>query len=366
MADTSVGYKCPNCEAPLSFQPGQDKVTCEYCGADFEISVVEELFQKKQELAAKAAEAQQAKWDAEAAGGEWSEEELAAMQTFTCSSCGAELVCDSNTMATECCYCGNPTMLPNRFGGMLKPDFIIPFKKTKEDAVAALKEFYKGKRLLPNEFTANNRVEDIQPMYVPFWLFDSDVEAHASFKAEKVNVINTSDETITETSVYECTRSGNMRFEKIPVDGSTKMDDTYMESIEPFDYSEMVPFSAAYFTGYLADKYDEDAETVVPRADKRVEASAIDVLQETVTGYDNCSTNSSAVIKGEGKVSYAMVPVWILTTRYKGQPYTFMMNGQTGKIVGSLPYDANKAMMYFAGTAVVLLIILYFILRMFI
>ena len=110
MADTSVGYKCPNCEAPLSFQPGQDKVTCEYCGADFEISVVEELFQKKQELAAKAAEAQQAKWDAEAAGGEWSEEELAAMQTFTCSSCGAELVCDSvicceapDETATEAC-----------------------------------------------------------------------------------------------------------------------------------------------------------------------------------------------------------------------------------------------------------------------
>ncbi|MBO5515771.1 MAG: hypothetical protein J5963_06665 [Schwartzia sp.] len=366
MADTSVSYKCPHCDAPLSFQPGNDKVTCEYCGTELEISAVEELFQKKQEMAAKAQAAKEAKWDTEAAGGEWSEDEAAAMRTFTCSSCGAEIVADENTMATECCYCGNPTMLPNRFTGMLKPDFVIPFKKTKQDAVAALKEFYKGKRLLPNAFTANNRVEDIQPMYVPFWLFDSSVEAHAEFRAESINVIETSDETITETSVYNCTRSGTMSFEKIPVDGSSKMDNDYMESIEPFDYSELVPFSAAYFTGYLADKYDEDAEMSVPRADKRVEASAIEVLQDTVEGYDNCSTESSAVIKEGGNVSYAMVPVWILTTRYNGQPYTFMMNGQTGKFVGSLPYDKQKAMMYFAGSAAIVMFITYFIAKLFV
>ncbi len=366
MADTSVSYKCPNCEAPLSFQPGNEKVTCEYCGTELEVSVVEEMFRKKEAMAAKAAEAQEAKWDTEAAGGEWSEDEMAAMRTFTCSSCGAEIVADENTMATECCYCGNPTMLPNRFAGMLKPDFVIPFKKTKEEAVAALKEFYKGKRLLPDAFTANNRVEDIQPMYVPFWLFDSSVEAHANFRAESVNVITTSDETITETSVYDCIRGGNMRFERIPVDGSSKMDNDYMESIEPFDYNELVPFSAAYFTGYLADKYDEDAETSVPRADKRVEASAVEVLQDTVTGYDNCTTESFAVIKEGGNVTYAMVPVWILTTRYQGKPYTFMMNGQTGKMVGSLPYDSSKAMMYFAGAAAIVMVFTYFIAKLFI
>ena len=366
MADTTVAYKCPNCNAPLSFQPGHDKVTCEYCSTEFEIETIKAMFDKEQERAAKAAEAEQAQWDTAGAGGEWESSETENLQTFTCSACGAELVCDENTIATECCYCGNPTMLPNRFTGMLKPDFVIPFKKTKQDAVAALKEFYKGKRLLPNAFTANNRVEDIQPMYVPFWLFDSSVEAHAEFRAESINVIETSDETITETSVYNCTRSGTMSFEKIPVDGSSKMDNDYMESIEPFDYSELVPFSAAYFTGYLADKYDEDAEMSVPRADKRVEASAIEVLQDTVEGYDNCSTESSAVIKEGGNVSYAMVPVWILTTRYNGQPYTFMMNGQTGKFVGSLPYDKQKAMMYFAGSAAIVMFITYFIAKLFV
>ena len=349
MADTSVSYKCPNCSAPLSFLPGNDKVTCEYCGTEFEVKTIEEMFSRQEERAAQEAEAKEAKWDTEHAGSEFTEDESAYLKTFTCSSCGAELVCDENTIATECCYCGNPTMIPSRFKGMLKPDYVIPFKKTKEEAVEALKKFYEGRKLLPDAFTANNRVEDIQPMYVPFWLFDSEVTASAVFKAENDLVIDTPDAIVTETSVYDVERIGTMKFERIPVDGSEKMDDAYMESIEPFDYSEMVPFTTAYLTGYLADKYDVSAEASVPRADKRVENSAAGVLDETVTGYMRHQMESCAVRKDVGSVKYALYPVWLLNTTYKGIKYTFAMNGQTGKFVGDLPQDRVKTAFLFAG-----------------
>lgn len=362
MANATVSYKCPHCTAPLSFQPGHDKVTCEYCGNEFEISTIKSLFDKEQERAAKAAEAQEAKWDTESAGQEW-DEDASALRKFTCSSCGAELVCDENTMATECCYCGNPTMVPSRFDGMLKPDYVIPFKKTKKEAVEALKAFYKGKTLLPSAFTANNRVEDIQPMYVPFWLFDSQVTASAAFRAETDRVYETGDDVVTETSVFACERTGTMKFERIPVDGSEKMDDAYMESIEPFDYSELVEFNAGYLTGYLADRYDVDAESSVPRADQRVETSAVAVLEGTVEGYHRVNMTEHFVSKEDGKVSYVLAPVWILTTKYHGKPYTFMMNGQTGKMVGSLPYDKQKAGMYFGISALIMLPIFYFIVK---
>ncbi len=363
---TTVNYKCPHCSAPLSFIPGNNKVTCEYCGTEFEISAIEQMFDSQQKLAAKELEAKKAKWDLAEAGGEWSPDELQNLKTLTCSACGAELVCDENTMATECCYCGNPTMVPQRFSGMLKPDLVIPFKKSKQEAVAALKKFYEGKKLLPDAFTANNRVEKIQPMYVPFWLFDSTVEAHLQVRAERDKVRENSSEVITETSVYNCNRGGTMKFEKIPVDGSKKMNDTYMESIEPFDYSELVPFSAAYFTGFLADKYDVDVNESAPRADKRVEKTALEVLSETIKGYDRAREISHAVIKSKSKVSYAMVPVWILTTKYNNQPYTFMMNGQTGKFVGSLPSDSGKAFKYTAAATVISFPIIYFLISMFV
>lgn len=363
MANTSVGYKCPNCGGPLAFAPGSEKVTCPYCDTEFEVAKIEELFAKQEKLAAEVQAAKEAKWDTADAGSEWGEDEAAQMQTFTCSSCGAELVSDGNTMATECCYCGNPTMIPSRFSGMLKPDFVIPFKKTKDEAVAALKEFYKGKRLLPKAFTANNRVEAIQAMYVPFWLFDSDVTASAEFRAETDTVYETNDETVTETSVYRCDRQGTMRFQRIPVDGSQKMDDTYMESIEPFDYGEMVPFSPAYFAGYLADKYDVDADAAVPRADERLSQSAFAMLEETVDNHQRRTFEDGVVHKDEGTVEYAMAPVWILTTRYDGKAYTFMMNGQTGRMVGSLPYDKAKSYEYGAALAAVLVPVLYFLVK---
>jgi hypothetical protein len=246
---------------------------------------------------------------------------------------------------------------------MLKPDYVIPFKKTKEEAVAALEEFYKGKKLLPDKFTANNRVQAIQGMYVPFWLFNSDISASGVYKGENDSVVTTPDEIITTTSVYRCERNGSMRFERIPVDGSKKMDDSYMESIEPFDYSDLVPFSSAYLSGFLADKYDVDAEAAVARADERVCRSAEGCLESTVTGFMRThQMEDCAVFKENGAVQYAMVPVWILTTQYEGKPYTFMMNGQTGRLVGSLPADKNKLMLYTVGTFLAAFVVLYLLL----
>ena len=363
MADTSVSYKCPNCGAPLSFLPGHDHVTCEYCNTELDVATVENLFQKAQEKAALAAEAKESKWKTDGAGSEWDAAEAEAMKIQTCSSCGAELVSDGNTMATECAYCGSPNMIPRRFDGMLRPDFIIPFKKTKEEAVAALTEFYKGKRLLPKEFTSKNRIKEIQSMYVPFWLFDAHVNVDANFNAERRSTRETTNETVTETSHYRCERSGEMTFHGIPVDASKRMDDSFMDSIEPFDYKELVPFSAAYFTGHLADKYDVDVKESLPRADSRLAASASWVLSTSVKDYSNVTPEGAPLIhKEEGNVRYAMLPVWILTTNYKGKPYTFMMNGQTGKVVSSsLPRDKFKERYYPLVPAVLVFLITCYI-----
>lgn len=362
MADTSVSYKCPHCDAPLSFQPGNEKVTCEYCGTELEISAVEDLFQKKQEMAAKAQAAKEAKWDTEAAGGEWSEDEAAAMRTFTCSSCGAEIVADENTMATECCYCGNPTMLPQRFTGMLRPDYVIPFKKTKEEAVAALTAFAKGKRLLPDSFIRDRRFEKIQGMYVPFWLFSADVYAEGRFECTKVRTYSSGSDDVTETSHYRCACAAQAGFHNVPADGSVKMNDTYMEAVEPFDYSEMVPFSMAYMAGYLADKYDVDAEASMSRADARIETTMIAAMRGELSGdYASVDLEESRMEKANGVVAYALAPVWILSTRYRDKIYTFMMNGQTGKFIGTLPSDEGKQRKYMAIAFAAILVLNYFL-----
>lgn len=367
MAETSVGYKCPSCMAPIAYQPGTDKITCEYCGTEITMEALQAMYAQAEENAAAVDAAREAKWSTESAGNDWDPQELEMMKAYTCSVCGAEIVCDGNTMATECCYCGNPTMLPSRFANNLKPDFIIPFEMTKEQAKEAMKKFYEGKRLLPSNFATQNRIEAVQGMYVPYWLFDSTVAAAATFTATNSRRYTSGNSNITETDHYRCSRMGSMHFARVPVDGSIKMDDTLMESVEPYDYSDMVPFTTAYMAGFLADKYDVDALAAAPRADERVNNTAIDTLREDVTGYDTCSLDegSEAVNKSNNTVQYAMAPVWILSTKYENKAYTFLMNGQTGKFVGSLPIDWTKANMYTLAAFIPSLIVFYFIAKFF-
>lgn len=347
MADTSVSYKCPSCGAPLGYSPGRgDRIKCEYCETEFAVKDLDAYFAEAEQLAAKAQAAKESKWQNTSETEQWDAESATIMRAMTCSSCGAEIVCDNNTMATECVYCGNPTMVPGRFEGGLMPDYIIPFKKTKAEAVAAMKEFYKGKWLLPSNYASTSRLEKIQGMYVPFWLYTSMVESSAEFEATSSRSWDDGDETITETKHYRCSRIGNMDFCRVPVDGSVKMEDTYMESIEPFDYADVQPFSTTYMAGYLADKYDVDAEQAQVKADKRMENSAMANLAATVRGYDTVELQEGHINKSDTSVDYAMVPVWILSSTYQGKQYTFMMNGQTGKFVGRLPIDTKKGFLY--------------------
>lgn len=52
-----------------------------------------------------------------------------------------------------------------------------------------------------------------------------------------------------------------------------------------------------------------------------------------------------------GKVHYALLPVWMLHTKWKGQDFLFAMNGQTGRLVGDLPTDMGRFWTIFAAVA---------------
>ncbi len=365
MADTSVSFKCPNCTGPLSYMPGQSEIVCEYCGTRLSVADLEAYYARKEEQAAKAEQAKEQKWNTEGAGAAWSEDEQKMLRAFQCPSCGAEIVTDDNTMATECCYCGNPTMISARYEGALRPDYVIPFQKTRDEAKEAFRAFYEGKRLLPDNFLSDTRIDSIQGMYVPFWLFDSCVTATGSYRAKTVRTYRRGNCEVTEAEYYECQREGSLAFSKVPVDGSRRMDDTWMESIGPYDYSFLQPFTTSYLAGYLADRYDVAADEAAPRAQELVEHAALGELEKTVTGYTSFEQQEAFVTKdAENKVSYAMAPVWILTTRFQDEPYTFLMNGQSGKFVGKLPIDEGKCKKYTAGAFVVLLPVFYFLAKL--
>lgn len=377
-----TNYQCPACTGPLHYSAKSGKLECDYCGSSFDVAEIEALYARKEAEAAAAKQAADAKAEAAqaakaeaaetaAASGGWDTSDLSrdwgaeadGLRVYSCPSCGAELICDQSTAATACPYCGNPAIVPGQFSGALRPDYILPFRLSKDDAVQALRAHYKGKPFLPRSFTSANHIEQIQGVYVPFWLFDGGAEGAASYRASNTNVYETGDYEITETRHYHVVRAGSLAFEKIPVDASSKMPDDHMDSIEPFDYAQLRPFSTAYLPGYLADKYDVTIDDSRDRADTRCRETLAQALRDTVTGYGACVTEREDIALRRGKVHYALLPVWMLSTKWRGQDFLFAMNGQTGKLVGDLPTDRGRFWGMFAAIAAPLTVALTAILQ---
>ena len=340
----TLSYKCPNCNATLEFHATKGNMRCEYCESEFDIETLKEyddiLKQEEQDK-----ETDEPVWSTDG-NADWEDDGKA---VYACRSCGAELVADENTAATVCPFCGNATVLTGRLSGILKPDLVIPFKIEREQAVEALKKFCKRKPLLPKFFLKDHRIESLTGIYVPFWLFDADTDADISYNATRVRSWRQGDYQITETSHFLVRRGGGIGFDRVPVDGSQKMDDTYMEAIEPYDYSEAVDFATAYLSGYLADKYDVDSTAASPRANERIRESTEQTFRNTVVGYTSVTPRHTSIRLHDNHVRYALMPVWMLNTLYRGKTYTFAMNGQTGKFVGELPVDRLKFWLWTGG-----------------
>ena len=357
MATGITTYQCPACNGPLQFVGASGKLECEYCGSSYDVAYIEQLFAGKEQASVEAQakiDAQKEKQAAEmkATGIEWEDEEMEGMKAYNCPSCGAELICDATTAATSCPYCGNPAVVPGQFTGGLKPDLVIPFKLNKEQAVAALKKYYKGKKFLPNAFADNNHIEEIQGVYVPFWLCDCQIGGMATYEASNSRTYRQGDYEITETDHYHVQRSGYIAFERIPVDASTKMPDEHMDAVEPYDYKELKPFSTAYLPGFLADKYDVSREESFPRIEERAKNSFESELRDTVRGYESVIERNSSSQTNGAVMRYALMPVWMLSTKWNDKNFLFAMNGQTGKLIGDLPIDKGKYWKWFAGIAV--------------
>jgi len=341
----NMEYECPCCGAALIFGSESQQMTCQYCDNTFDLQTVMAYRDSKNPPVEP-----EDHWES-GEQTQWTQEEQAAVRTYTCQSCGGELITDEHTAATFCPYCGNPTILPGRLSGGVKPDGVIPFQRSKEDAQNAFLELCKGKPLLPKDFTAKHRLEKITGIYVPFWLYECESGFDARYQATRIHRWSDFHYNYTRTEHYLLTRSASAGFANIPMDGSSKMDDAIMESIEPYDFSKLTDFDTAYLSGYFADKYDVPSETGHDRVRQRVSSTMDSMVAPTLVGYATAIPTARNVAVTHGKARYVLLPVWMLYTKYEGKDYIFAMNGQTGKMTGTFPICAKRSWAWFGGIA---------------
>lgn len=315
MANETMDQKCPNCRAPLRFSPSSGCWECGYCGSKFKLEELQNLRGERKKR----------------------QETKVEYDGYLCKNCGAKILLSENTSATSCVYCRSTAIISQRLENEFSPNAIIPFRKTKEEAVAAFQKVGLRRFFAPREFTNKKNIKEIQGIYIPFWLFDFHLKGTVSGKGKKIVSTYDGDYLVTATSNYYVGRSCDIPFFDIPVDGSKHFDDALMNSIEPFDYKDLVTFDPAYLSGFLSEKYDLKKEEVLDIAIKRAETSTLEQINKQKGRYQSLTIEEHSFQHTDLDGEYVLLPVWLLNIRYKDKIYPYAMNGQTGKMIGDLP-----------------------------
>ncbi len=334
---STITYKCPSCGAPLTYDGRSQQMTCGSCGNEFDVETVRQVAEIERE-------------DAQHEGMRWqtqeetfSTEEAARTQQYSCSSCGAELFTDETTVATNCAFCGSPSVIPAQFTLETKPQEIIPFLIQKDQAEKLFHDYFKNRKLIPNLFlTSRNVIDEIRQLYVPYWLFDCDADARMTYRGTRVLTSRSGNYRVTTTQHYLIRRSGTLGFRQLPVDASTRIDNKITESIEPFNTAQSLSFAPETLSGAQANRADVDTETCQERANQRVKRSTQDTFRQTVSGYSSVTPQTVSINLDNATSMPVLYPIWHITTKKGGQTYTFAINGQTGELTCNIPWSKAK------------------------
>ena len=351
-------YNCKNCGAELYFKPEKGKLCCEYCDSEFDPSEFDYVPSDDEEAAAandqfipqsgnEGTTAEElAHTDAPASDDSLTDSGLV---VYKCPHCGAEVITSKDTSATTCVYCGRAITFEGNMAGQFKPDYIIPFSVKRDEVEKAYKKLCASSLLTPKFFTRDSTIEKIKGIYVPFWSYTFHTNADLTISAKRTRTRTVGDYIETLTHEFRIDLKENCLFDDVLADALKAMDNDLMDAVEPFEMDKAVPFNPAYLAGFYSQKWDETMDENVQRAYNRAKKAVITEALARESSLGSTSVSAEHYDFDDDHISCVLLPVWMLYTEYKGKKYSFGMNGQTGKIIGKVPMDVKRLLLYIAG-----------------
>lgn len=315
----TITYKCKNCSSNLKYDPASGNFDCEYCGSAFELHELDYILKNERE-----------------------EEFQAQARLYNCPSCGAEIFTEQTTSATFCVYCHNPVVLSDRLSGDYLPDNVVPFKIPREQVEERLLAWCKKKRFIMSDFFSTAQMGKLTGVYFPFWVADGDADVSVRKTGTKVRVWRVGDIEYTETSTYKIVREGNVIFNDYIINALPQEHTYILEGVQPYSQKNAEPFTMAYLSGFMAEKRSLERTGAEPALEKAVRDFSAKLVDSTIFGYTSLRTESGAVTPKNSEWSYVLMPAWVLTYSYKGKEYYFALNGDSGKVAGSVPLSVKK------------------------
>jgi DNA-directed RNA polymerase subunit RPC12/RpoP len=356
-AGSSQEFPCNNCGAKLAYDAGAQAMKCPYCGT-------------KQDVKQPAAQQQ-------ASAGPPSTREipieegirLAAkgfgtpVTTIACNDCGATVNVTPGEQTAKCAFCGSQKVLAQEAAGTaIRPESLVPFKVDKPTSNKKFEEWLGTLWFRPNDLKKMAKLQEMGGVYIPFWTFDawvrSDWTAEAGYHYY-VTENYTDSNGNRQTRQVQRTRwepaSGWRQdfFDDTLVCASKGLPGELVAKFQTFDTKQLTPYQPEFLAGWRAESYAIDLMPAWGTGQERMGETQRSRCSHDVPG----DTQRGLVVRNlfsHVTFKHVLLPIWIAAYRYNGKPYQFLVNGQTGEIVGKAPWSAWKIFFAVLAAAIVI------------
>ncbi len=346
MADTQeFRWPCAQCGADLRYAPGQTELKCDYCG---HVQIIAPTSDRKQ---------RQALGELDLARGLRDDLPATATQdvrTTSCPNCGALIEFTGAAHARECPFCATPVVVDTGTHRAIKPQALVPFVLTDEQARGSLTKWMGSLWFAPNtllEYARKGRA--MNGIYVPFWTFDADTRSSYTgqrgdhyYVTETVSVV-VNGKSQRQTRQVQKTRwtqvSGRVArgFDDVLVMASSSLPQRLGNDLTPWGLEALQAYNPDFLAGFNAEGYTIQLA--------QGHASGRERMAQIIEGDVRHDIGGDVQRVGQVDTDYSnetfkhiLLPVWMAAYKYGGKSYRFLVNGQTGEVQGERPYSAWK------------------------
>lgn len=297
-----MSHKCSNCNAELRYVDNENVWVCDYCRARF------------------------------------NNETLNSYKVHTCKKCKLEFITDVNSN----CPCCNSNFTINDINEPINIDSYIPFKISKEDSIKKYKEFCNSNIAYPFKFKKNKVTKKIREAYIPVVITNYICSGEITSETKKISEWKSGNYNYKKTDIYDAVRNGTMNFENIPISCNNRILDNIIEDIHPYNYKELNKFNILKEKNFTLYNPNIKLETIEKESSSKVKNLFLEIMKNDITGYNQIKLKDKNISLKSTDKKLVLLPVYIIVVKYKKQLYQFFINGQTGKISGSIPTSKFK------------------------
>lgn len=333
-------FPCNSCGGNLVFSPGQQKLSCPYCGSLNELPENEGVVQENDFLETLA----QIQNDPSLG-------ESCQVTEVKCNACGAEFVIKPGETAGECSYCATPFVQQAKSLTLLKPQALLPFSVTDKEAKNNFRLWVQSLWFAPNRLKKFvNESGKLRGVYLAHWTFDTDVEtSYTGSRGEHYwDTESYTDSqgkrrtrSVRKTRWYSASGRVYNTFDDILVVANDSLPRKYTEKLQPWDLSELVSYTDEYLSGFRSEAYSVGLRDGFTLAQNQVE-SEIDRTIRSDIGGDEQRIGSKTSTWDEISYKYILLPVWVTSYKFNNKLYRIVINARTGEVQGERPWSWVK------------------------